>query len=69
MLLLAHALQLFVNLLRALDSIGVVRLGRIRLGSAGRACIGWRDDGIGLGLCEGWMHRSEGRFAGFGSVV
>ena len=47
LLLLAHALQLLVDLLRGFDAVGIVGLGRTGgSGSLGRGCIG--RDGPGL---------------------
>jgi hypothetical protein len=71
LLLLAHALQLFVDLLRSFDSVGVVWLGRIGRGgcSVGRLCIGRRDDGIALGFRAPPRLHAFGAFFGFGSVV
>ena len=71
MLLLAHALELFVDLLRGLDAVGVVRWGSIgRGGSVGRACVGRGDDGtaqrLGVGL---WLRVLGGRHVRLGSVI
>ena len=51
LLLLAHALQLFVDLLRGLDAIGVVGLGRTCGDSCtGRAGVDGSNDGVALRL-------------------
>jgi hypothetical protein len=68
LLLLAHALQLFVDLLRGFDSVGVVRLGRGC--SVRRARIGWRNDGISLERrVRRRLHGLGGSVLGFRSVV
>ena len=68
LLLLAHALQLFVDLLRGFDSVGVI----VRLGGVGGGCSGSRvwNDGIALDWCgRPRLHGLAGRFVGLRSVV
>jgi len=71
LLLLSHALQLFVDLLGGFDSVGVVRLGGVGGGCSGScAWIDGRDDGIDLR----WrgrprLHGLAGPFVGLRSVV
>jgi len=71
LLLLAHALQLFVDLLRGFDSVGVVWLGGVGRGCSGRpAWIDGRDDGIALERCgRRRLHGLAGSLVGLRSIV
>src|ERR1700730_6444065 len=72
LVLLAHALQLFVDLLRGFDSVGVV----VRLGGVGGGCSGSRawNNGRNDGIALDWhgrpgLHGLAGQVVGVRSVV
>lgn len=71
LLLLPHTLQLLVDLLWSLDSVGIVRLAGIGGGrSILRACIRWWDDGTALGLwARRGLHGLDGGLVGLRAVV